>query len=145
LHPCRFCAFDEVQLKVLEKACSLQSDGLQLGWSKGDECLESARGEVQESRLDRRVRNLKDVELREDFQKGVRDVGGESAEGRDRGSRAGLAGFVEGIVEKSKAEEVGKGERGGDGKLEIVKGEVFEGCRKRKGWRGDSSHHYRTR
>jgi hypothetical protein len=79
---------------------------------------------------------LKDVELREDVEKSVGDVGVKSAEGRNRGERAGLAGFVERVVEKSEAQQIGEGEKCGGGKLEVVEGEVFEGCRKRKGWRG---------
>jgi hypothetical protein len=48
----RFCAIvDDVQLKVLKKACSLNCDGLQLGWSKGDESGEGTRGELRRAGL----------------------------------------------------------------------------------------------
>jgi hypothetical protein len=56
----------------------------------------------------------------------VGDVGVQGAEGRNRVRRAGLPSSVEGIVEKSKAEEVGKGERGGGRELEVMEGEVLE-------------------
>jgi hypothetical protein len=51
---------------------------------------------------------LKDVELRQDFEKGVGDVGVKGAERRNGGRRAGLAGFVEGTVAESEGQQIGE-------------------------------------
>jgi hypothetical protein len=122
----RWNGSEEEKKEWVRKACSFGFNCIRLGWSKGDESGKLARGELEEGGLDQRVRNLKDVELRQDFEKGVGDVGVKGAERRNGGRRAGLAGFVEGTVAESEGQQIGEWEKCGGGKSEVVEGEVLE-------------------